>query len=571
MIIYDFECFRYDWMICWIDCKTHKMHHIVNDKAKFEKFYEYYKDEIWVGYGSRNYDIWIAKAILCDFNPYEMSDWIINKDRKGFEFSKLLNNFPILNYDCIYGFRSLKECEAFMGHDIRETSVPFDIDRPLTLAEIQSTLEYCRHDVNETLEVFVETKEEFESHIGLIKEFELPLSNINKTKAQISAIILGATKRQRNDEFDISIPDTIDLGKYGWIKDFYYDWASNSQNYDEMALTTEIGDISHTFGIGGLHGSTDNYIGDGHYLMADVSSYYPALMIEYDFLSRNVENPRKYKAIRDERLLMKAKKDKREKPRKIVLNATFGACKDQYNALYDPLQSNNVCIAGQLMLVDLIDKLQNKCELIQTNTDGILVKLFWESDKDEIIGICKEWGKRVRMDMEYEDYTRVIQKDVNNYIILPKGELYDSKGKERFKRKGAFVKQLSRLDNDLPIVNRAVMNYFLYNIPVEDTVMASKELIDFQKITKVSSKYEYASHNGKILHEKVHRCFASKDSNDGTLYKKHRNKDTLDKTPSTPVNCFIDNSNIETKPIPAKLDKQWYIDLAKERVKAFIG
>ena len=24
--------------------------------------------------------------ILCDFNPYEMSDWIINKDRKGFEF-----------------------------------------------------------------------------------------------------------------------------------------------------------------------------------------------------------------------------------------------------------------------------------------------------------------------------------------------------------------------------------------------------------------------------------------------------------------------------------------------------
>ena len=89
MIFYDFECFKEDWIICWLDAETRKMHHIVNDKEKFEKFYEYYKHRIWVGYNSRNYDQWIAKAILCDFNPYDMSDWLINKGQKGFMFSKL--------------------------------------------------------------------------------------------------------------------------------------------------------------------------------------------------------------------------------------------------------------------------------------------------------------------------------------------------------------------------------------------------------------------------------------------------------------------------------------------------
>lgn len=563
MVIYDFEVFKHDWMICWLDCGTRKIHSIVNDKEKFEQFYHFYKHHIWVGYNSRNYDQWIAKALLCDFNPYEMSDWLINKERKGFEFSRLLNNFPILNYDCAVRFRGLKELEAFMGHDIRETSVPFDIDRKLTPQEIEDTIKYCKHDVMETFQVFIETKAEYESHIGLVSEYNLPIFNVSKTKPQLSAIILGANKRTHDDEFDITIVDTLQLGKYAWIADWYVDWAKNNRSYDTMSLETKINGVPHTFGIGGLHGSQDKYFGTGHYLMADVSSYYPAMMIEYDFLSRNVSNPKKFKQIRDERIVLKAKKDPRQQPRKIVLNSTYGASKDKYNNLYDPLQANNVCITGQLLLVDLLDKLDGHCELIQSNTDGILVKLYHKEDKDKIIKICQEWMKRTRMDLEFDEYTCVIQKDVNNYIIM------DENG--HAKRKGAYVKKLSPLDNDLPIVNRAIVNYFTKGIPVEATVGASDMLIDFQKVTKISSKYEYASHNGVILHDKVHRCFASIDRRDGTLFKKHKQKDNLEKTSGTPINCFIDNGNVENKMIPSKLDKQWYIDLAKNRINEFIG
>lgn len=534
----------------------------MNDKAKFEKFYEYYKYQIWVGYNSRNYDQWIAKAILCDFNPWDMNDWLINKNRKGFEFSRLLNKFPILNYDCSVGFRSLKELEAFMGHSIKETSVPFNIDRKLTQKEIKEVLEYCRHDVQETFEVFVETKAEFESHIGLIKEFQLPLTMISKTKAQLSAEILGATQVKRDDEFDITLPNNIILGKYQWIREHFENWAKNSKNYDEITLETDICGVPHKFGVGGLHGAIEKYLGEGYYIMADVASYYPAGMIEYNYLSRNVSDPRKFRAIRDERIIMKANKDPRQAPRKIVLNSTFGASKDKYNKLYDPLQANNLCIANQLFLVDLLEKLEGKCELIQSNTDGILVKLYRKEDRDMIIAICEEWCKRTRFELEYDEYTKVIQRDVNNYIIVDKDG--------GVKRKGAVVKKLNRLDNDLPIVNKAVVEYFVNNVPVEQTIMGATKLIDFQKITKISSKYEYGHHNGKILHEKVHRCFASNNPLDGMLTKKHRNKDTLDKTPSTPESCFIINDNIEEMPIPTKLDKQWYIDLAKKRIAEFV-
>lgn len=47
---------------------------------------------------------------------------------------------------------------------------------------------------------------------------------------------------------------------------------------------------------------------------------YPATMINFDLLSRAVKDRNKYKQIRDERIIMKKNKDKREYPRKILLN-----------------------------------------------------------------------------------------------------------------------------------------------------------------------------------------------------------------------------------------------------------
>ena len=65
--------------------------------------------------------------------------------------------------------------------------------------------------------------------------------------------------------------------------------------------------------------------------------------------------------------------------------------------------------------------------------------------------------------------------------------------------------------------------------------------------------------------------FASKNKNDGGLFKLHNNKTKPDKFPSTPLNCFIVNEDVNGISIPSKLDKGFYIDMTKERIKKFGG
>ena len=133
MLFFDFEVFKYDWLVVAIDPITQKEYVVVNDKRELERLYESYKKDIWVGYNCRNYDQYILKGILCGFNPKTINDWIIVKDRKGWEFSSLFNKIPLTLYDTMPNPPvSLKTLEGFMGYSIHETSVPFDIDRKLT-------------------------------------------------------------------------------------------------------------------------------------------------------------------------------------------------------------------------------------------------------------------------------------------------------------------------------------------------------------------------------------------------------------------------------------------------------
>jgi DNA polymerase elongation subunit (family B) len=542
-----------------MDTDTKSTHVIVNDRDKLITFYNDHKDDIWCGYNSRGYDQYIMKGILLGMDPYDISKHIIQDHKPGWQYSNDFRKIQLYNYDVMTTFHGLKQLEGFMGNDIRETTVPFNINRKLTNDEIQEVIKYCKHDVSQTIEVFINRIEEFESHLSLLKTFQLPLSYISKTKAQLSAIILGAWKQERNDEFNITIPDTLRIRKYKHIVDWYLD--PSNRNYSK-SLKTDVAGIPHTFAWGGLHGAIDKYQGEGIFVNVDVSSFYPAIMIEYGFLSRNVVEPEKYKEIRDTRLKLKAEGNPMQQPYKIVLNSTYGAMKDKYNALYDPRQANNVCVAGQLLLLDLIEHLEPHCKLIQSNTDGLFVKLYHENDLDIIKEVCKEWENRTRMSLDYEIFTKIYQKDVNNYIVIHEDGSYESKG--------AYVKKLNNLDYDLPIVNKALVEYFINGAPVEETINNCNDLKEFQMIVKVSNKFQYAQHGNKKLNERVLRVFASKEPWDGKVYRMN-SRNRLEKIPYTPDSCFIRNNDVNGKRIPRRLDKQWYIDVAKKRLKDFIG
>lgn len=556
---FDWEVFKYDFVVVLVNPITREEKVFVNDRDGFVDFYNQNVDAIWCGYNVRGYDQYITKACVLGFDLKEVNDFIIQDGNKGWMYSNLFNTVPLNIFDIMTSMHSLKQLEAFMGVSIHESSVDFTLDRKLTEKEIAETVEYCKADVYNTLRIFIERKEEFDGYMSMLKMFNLPTSYLGKTKPQLTASILGAVKTKRDDEFDIQIVDTLKLEKYQHIRD----WYKNPENYDyEKELNVTVSDVPHTFGYGGLHGALDNYIDEGLFLNIDVASYYPSLMIDYDFGSRNADF-KKYKEIYDLRLQLKKEGKKKEQaPLKIVLNATYGASKDKYNPLYDPRQANNVCINGQLLLLDLIEKLEHKCKLVQSNTDGILIKIT-KDNMDEIKSICEDWSKRTKMVLEYEEFVKVIQRDVNNYIIVAADGSYKSKG--------AVVKKLSKLDNDLPIVNKAVTDFFIRKIRPEDTIERCDDMIQFQQVYKVSGKYQYAMHGEEKLNGKCFRVFASRSMNDGGMFKKKNEDKNKEKFANSPDRCFIENGDITNMKVPRKLDKKWYIDLAYKRIKQFVG
>lgn len=260
--------------------------------------------------------------------------------------------------------------------------------------------------------------------------------------------------------------------------------------------------------------------------------------------------------------LKKAGKKKEQAPYKIILNSTFGITNDKYSLAYDPRRNHEVTINGQLLLLDLLEKLEGYCDLIQSNTDGLIVQIpDTKGAFEKIDDICFEWEKRTGMGLGFDIITEIWQKDVNNYIFkFENGKL---------ERKGAYVKELNPLDNDLPIINKALVDYMSEGTSVEDTVNACDELIEFQKIVKISGKYLCGWHNGKVLTDKTFRVFASKRAEDGYIGKQKNAGATIEKFANTPVKCFIDNSNINGKKIPSYLDKSWYIELAKKRLNDY--
>lgn len=558
LLFYDAEVFLEDWLFVILDPTTHQKHVFINDAKKLASFYETHKDHIWVGYNSRHYDQYILKGILLGFDPHSISKYIISEKKQGWQYSSLFRKIELNQFDVMTGQNSLKELEGFMGHDIRETTVSFNINRKLTEKEVDEVAHYCSHDVQETMEIFLHRKEEFDSHMALLKAFDLPLKYISKTKAQLAAVILKARKLNRNDEFDLILPDTLRIDKYKEV----VDWYKNPINHNyEKSLEKVISGVPHVFAWGGLHGARDKYQDEGILVNVDVSSFYPSLMLEYDFLSRNVEDKELYQQIYKERLRLKALKDPMQLPYKIVLNSTYGAMKYQYNNLYDPRQANNVCVGGQLLLLDLIEKLEPHWTLIQSNTDGLIGKIRRKKDLDTIKSICKEWEDRTRMKLDFELFHRIFQKDVNNYIIIKEDGSYKSKG--------AYVKKLNEIDNDLPIVNMALKEYFINNVPVEATINKCRNLMSFQKVVKLTYKYSHALHGDKQLSEKTLRVFASRNNDPGVFKVKANGR--VEKIANTPENCFIVNDNVIGRRVPRRLDKDWYTQVAKKRLRDFLG
>ena len=566
LLFYDFEVFKYDWLVVVMDMTAKKTHVIINSPEELEALYKANIKEIWVGFNSRHYDQYILKAILCGFDPKKVNDYIITKGNPGWKFSSLFRQFPLWNYDVMLNTDvGLKSFEGFMGNDIKETSVPFNIDRKLTPEEIAETVKYCKHDVEQTVQVFLKRTEEFNTMMYFIKHFGLSMDYISKTKAQLAAEILGGNRKGADfdDEFQFPILDCLHLNKYKHIAE----WYANPENHDYSKKQDKqiVAGVEHTFAWGGGHGARAKYSADGVFLIIDVTAYYPSLQKKYHFGYRVMNHPENFEFIHDSNIAYKRKGDKKARqPFKIMDNAISGQMKQKSSALYDPMSNNSICINGQLLLLDLVEHIEPYCELIQNNTDGIIVKLKdYEHDFDVLDDVVYEWEQRTGMKMDFDTYIGTIyQKDVNNYLLIDRKT-------GAVKAKGGYVMKLNDLSYDLPIINKALVDYMIHGIPVRRTIMECQDLREFQLVSRISSKYTHILYGDKPIKEKCIRVFASNNPADPGVKKVHAVRKTAAKLTNSPEHCFIFNDDVKGVPVPDKLDRQWYIDFANKRLSDF--
>lgn len=572
---YDFEVFKRDWIVVFIGENNEEIV-VWNDPAILKKALERF--DCLVGFNNHNYDDLILSGIMSGYNNYEvwkLSNAIVNGGNIENKIKMMARKLPSLDTKQeLAPSLSLKEIEANLGMNIVETPISFNLDRALTDDEFDEVVKYCRHDVETTKKIFMLRKDYFESKFDICSEFKLDRLDVRQTRASLASKVLKCSKDrlpagvlENADRLNITIVDELRtenipndiLNFYKNIRQRFKDGES-FESLEKEKLVYSLAGVEHTFAFGGLHGARENYAYEGKMLNVDVGSYYPSMMINFNFMSRASENPDLYKNLYATRMEYKAKKDNKQQIYKILLNSTFGALKSEFNDLFDPVMSNNICVNGQLILTDLIMSLRGYAELVQSNTDGILIK-YKEKDLEKIKEICKEWELNYNLKLDYEYVTKIVQRDVNNYILKTEDGKIKGKGIFANHSGGNFEK------NNLTIVDMALKEYYINNKEVRETItemIEKNNVTPMQQIAKMGNSYDIMEHNGQEV-QKVNRIFATWNNSYGTI-NKVKNKDGVKKytkIANSSDKCYINNDVIENTDTKL-IDIDYYVNLVNK-------
>ena len=164
--IWDFEVTAFDWLVVIraADAKRHTVIH--NDNFRLREWIQNHGEDVIGSFNGKGYDDWIAMTIIEGGDPETVkrcNDWIIREHKNGWEFPFIqYKKRPFRSFDLrddLPKGLSLKAIEGNMYLPIVESSVPFDIDRPLTKSELDEMIYYCKKDVDATVALYERRKE----------------------------------------------------------------------------------------------------------------------------------------------------------------------------------------------------------------------------------------------------------------------------------------------------------------------------------------------------------------------------------------------------------------------------
>lgn len=258
----------------------------------------------------------------------------------------------------------------------------------------------------------------------------------------------------------------------------------------------------------------DNLTEDSYvYVHFDISSFYPRIMVTRKVSPKHLDESvfvKLVKWIMDTRIAAKHSiepiidgipKDILAEVLKIVINSIYGKLGFEYGDLMDKMAVLKVTINGQLMIMMVCEDLEiNDIEVASANTDGIVVKLY-KKDKEKFDAIVEAWKTATNLEADSEEYEAYINRDINNYCVrefngkmLYKGALHPT----------MYANDLSK-GYDMPIVAAAVVNFFIYNKPILETLYECRNILDFCKTQNVGKQYhiEFVHHGTRRSQKEV--------------------------------------------------------------------
>ena len=366
-------------------------------------------------------------------------------------------------------------------------------------------------------------------------------------------------------EYEPKIPDTLRVNNQRVLN--YY---INSEWKYNPSIKVNVCGVEHVIAKGGIHAAQLKTHWDWAYYL-DVSGYYNLVMMNYDLFPRTIpeEGKKLYEYMYHEQLRLKKIDPIKRGVYKTILLAVFGASTNQYTDFYDPNKGKLVTILGELFLVDLLEKLEGKVNLIQSNTDGIIIQPFEGVTEDDLKAIVDEWQERTHFVLKFDKIYDIQQRDVNCYMYR------DANSKIHVK--GNAVKYYEQWDNPFIedshtfsspyIIHYAIVEYYMNGIDPKDTIEKYKEQFRmFQFIIKPGAFKYLTLENGRTIEklQNINRVFAARDG--GVIYKNDGRRHNLYE--NLPEQVFVYNESLKDD-LLFTIDYDWYVKRAWKGINEF--
>ena len=493
-----------------------------------------------------------------------------------------------------------------------------------TQAEIDTILKYCVNDVKSTKEVYNRSHSQVKLRKELTKEYGINLYSASEPR--ISKEIFGYfltkklgipkrdLKQMRTYRETIKVSDIIlpyisfTSLEFNVLLDRFKSLEVNAYNLKgSFKYAIEYKNVKTHFGLGGVHGAASKGVyepdDDMMIMSSDVTSFYPNLAIKNQWSPGHF--PKEEFCDQYEWFFEERKKIPKSNPMnyvyKIILNSTFGLSNDENSFFYDPELCMRITINGQLTLMMLYEQIMERIPgaipLLQ-NTDGvetIIPKAYY----DEYMKICEEWQVTTNLNLEHDEYQKLILGDVNNYIGINKyvdvditawREIKESNPHYLFKVQGdkfsfAPVKLKGRFDfHDLQlhknksklVIPKAIYQYFVHNILPEEYLNTNKNILDYCIGGKSKGDWKQVARqikNGIFAEDnlqKINRYYIAKTG--VKIVKVHKlDKREIQLEAGRWLQVVFNDMKIKPKWEDYKIDKKYYLDAVEEEINGIIN